>query len=80
MLILLWHVPPTLNTVADQEHPCTLDSSGLFEQDNAPCHTAKMVQEWFEEHNNEFEVLTWSPNSQDLNPVEHLWHVLEKQV
>ena len=35
-----------------------------------------MVQEWFEEHNNKFEVLTWPPNSQDLNPVEHLWDVL----
>jgi len=39
---------------------------GLFQQDNAPCHKAKMVQEWFEEHNNEFEVLTWPqfPRSQ----------------
>ncbi|KAK3557213.1 hypothetical protein QTP70_026124, partial [Hemibagrus guttatus] len=49
-------------------------------QDNAPCHKAKMVQEWFDEHNNEFEVLTWPPNSPDLNPIEHLWDVLDKQV
>ena len=53
---------------------------GLFQQDNAPCHKAKMVQEWFEEHNNKFEVLTWPPNSPDLNPIEHLWDVLDKQV
>uniref|UniRef100_A0A671S2R6 Integrin alpha-5-like n=1 Tax=Sinocyclocheilus anshuiensis TaxID=1608454 RepID=A0A671S2R6_9TELE len=39
-----------------------------------------MVQEWFEEHNNEFEVLTWPPNSPDLNPIEHLWDMLNKQV
>jgi len=44
----------------------------LFQQDNAPCHKAKMVQEWFEKHNNKFEVLTWPPNSPDLNPIEHL--------
>ena len=38
-----------------------------FSRVNASCHKAKMVQEWFEEHNNEFEVLTWPPNSPDLN-------------
>lgn len=31
------------------------------------------------EHNNEF-VLSWPPNSPDLNPVGHLWDVLNKQV
>ncbi|KAK3570976.1 hypothetical protein QTP86_031838, partial [Hemibagrus guttatus] len=36
--------------------------------------------EWFDEHNNEFEVLAWPPNSPDLNPIEHLWDVLDKQV
>lgn len=28
---------------------------------------------------NEFEVLAWSPNSPDVNPVEHLWDLLAKQ-
>ena len=27
----------------------------------------------------QFEVLTWHPNSPDLNPIEHLWDVLDKQ-
>ncbi|KAK3537253.1 hypothetical protein QTP70_005482 [Hemibagrus guttatus] len=49
-------------------------------QDNAPCHKAEMVQEWFDEHNNQFEVLTPPPNSPDLNPTQHLWDVLDKQV
>ncbi|KAK3549510.1 hypothetical protein QTP86_002481 [Hemibagrus guttatus] len=44
-----------------------------------PSYKAKMVQEWFDEHNNEFEVLT-CPNSTDLNTIEHLWDVLNKQV
>ncbi|KAK3561847.1 hypothetical protein QTP86_017492, partial [Hemibagrus guttatus] len=42
-----------------------------FLQDNAPCHKAEMVQE--------FEVLTRPPNFQDLNPIKHLWEVLDKQ-
>ncbi|KAK3539129.1 hypothetical protein QTP86_026698, partial [Hemibagrus guttatus] len=49
-------------------------------QDNAPCHKAEMLQEWFDDHNNQFEVLTPPPNSPDLNPVQHLWDVLDKQV
>ena len=44
------------------------------------CWETKMVQEWFEEHNNEFGVLTWPPNSPGLNPIKHLWDVLDKQV
>ncbi|KAK3570978.1 hypothetical protein QTP86_031835, partial [Hemibagrus guttatus] len=73
-----------LSNVADHVHPFMEtvfpDGCGLFQQDNAPCHEAKMVQEWFDEHNNEFEVLAWPPNSPDLNPIEHLWDVLDKQV
>ena len=73
-----------LSIVADHVHPFMETvfpgGSGLFQQDNVPCHKAKMVQEWFEEHNNEFEVLTWPPNSPDLNPIQHLWDVLNKQV
>ncbi|KAG5841041.1 hypothetical protein ANANG_G00195380 [Anguilla anguilla] len=70
--------------VADQVHPFMATvfpgGSGLFQQGNAPCHTAKIVQEWFEEHDKEFMVLPWPPNSPDLSPIEHLWDVLEKQV
>ena len=73
-----------LNVVADHVHPfmATLfpDRSGLFQQDNVPCHTSKILQEWFEEHDDEFKVLPYPPNSADLNPVHHLWGVLEKQV
>ncbi|MCI4389452.1 hypothetical protein PGIGA_G00098170 [Pangasianodon gigas] len=73
-----------LNFVADQVHLFMAmvfpNGSGLFQQDNAPCHTAKIVQEWFEEHDKEFKVLTWPPNSPYLNLIEHLWDVLDKQV
>ncbi|KAK3560338.1 hypothetical protein QTP86_006422 [Hemibagrus guttatus] len=73
-----------LSIVADHVHPFmeTLFPDGcvLFQQDNAPCHKAEMVQEWFDDHNNQFEVLTPPPNSPDLNPIQHLWDVLDKQV
>uniref|UniRef100_A0A671YBG6 Tc1-like transposase DDE domain-containing protein n=1 Tax=Sparus aurata TaxID=8175 RepID=A0A671YBG6_SPAAU len=73
-----------LNILADQVHPFIQtvfpDGSGFFQRDSTPRHTAKIVQEWFEEHNDEFTVLTWPPNSSDLNPIEHLWDVLNKQV
>ncbi|MCI4375917.1 hypothetical protein PGIGA_G00114930 [Pangasianodon gigas] len=78
------HVDVTLTRTTDQVHPFMAtafpNGSGLFQQDNAPCHTAKIVQEWFEEHDKEFKVLTWPPNSPDLNLIEHLWYVLDKQV
>lgn len=35
------------------------DGHGLIQQDNVPCQKAKMLHEWFEEHN-EFEVLTYA--------------------
>lgn len=36
------------------------DGSGLFQQDNALCQSAKTVQEWFVEHDEEFKVLSRS--------------------
>ena len=56
------------------------DGSGLFQQDNAPCHTEHIVREWFEEHDEVFTVLPWPPIYPDLNPIEHLWDVLDRQV
>ena len=65
-----------LSVVADHVHPFMEkvfpDGCGLFQQDNTPCHKAKMVHEWFEERNNVFEGLTWPRNSPDLNPIKHM--------
>ncbi len=51
-----------------------------FQQDNAPCHKAQIIPDWFLEHINVFTLLKWPPQSPDLNPVEHLWDVVEREI
>jgi len=55
-------------------------SDGKFQQDNSPCHKARIISNWFLEHGNEFTVLKWPPQSPDLNPIEHLWDVVEQEL
>ncbi|GFV01704.1 transposable element Tcb1 transposase [Trichonephila clavipes] len=52
----------------------------LYQDDNAPIHTAKIVQEWFAEHEGEEGHLDWPPQSPDLNIIEHLWGYLESKL
>ena len=42
----------------------------VFQQDNAPVHTASVVTEWFEQHN--IQVDEHPPYSPDLNPIQHV--------
>ncbi|GFU73946.1 transposable element Tcb2 transposase [Trichonephila clavipes] len=51
----------------------------LYQDDNAGIHTAKIVQEWFAEHEGEVGHLDW-PQSPDLNIIEHLWGYLESKL
>ncbi len=51
-----------------------------FQQDNAPCHKAQIISDWFLEHDNEFTLLKWPPKSTELNPIKHLWDVVEREI
>ncbi len=50
-----------LSIVADHVHPFMTtvysSSGGYFQQDNASCHKAQIISDWFLEHDNEFTLL-----------------------
>jgi len=72
-----------LRIVADHVHnfmTTVYPSYGYFQQDNAPCHKAQIISDWFLEHDNEFTLLKWAPQLPDFNPIEHLWDVVEREI
>ncbi len=53
-----------LSIVADHVHHFMTTVNHLlmyFQQDNAPCHKAQIISDWFLEHDDEFTLLKWPP-------------------
>ena len=51
---------------------------GIFQQDNAPVHTAKVSRKIFAAKR--VKVLPWPAYSPNLNPIENLWSIMETQL
>lgn len=59
------------NNIAGQVHPFIktmhLVDYCIYVQNNTICHAFQIVREEFQEHSNEFQVMSWRPNSPDMN-------------
>ena len=66
------HLLPSLEESGILEEDC------IFQQDNDSKHTAKKTKQWMKD--NDIALLDWPPQSPDLNPIEHLWDHIKKQL
>ncbi|GFV48691.1 transposable element Tcb2 transposase [Trichonephila clavipes] len=86
----LVHVPTSRNVIwniellGDYLHTFMMLSyahgNGVFQQDNCTSYRYRLDTGWLDEHYSNFSVINWPPKSPDLNPIEHLWDVLEQGV
>lgn len=58
--------------------PTFVEEDWIFMQDNARVHIYHKVPEWLAE--NRIEVMKWPPYSPNLNPIEHIWPILQNNL
>ncbi|GFY36691.1 DDE_3 domain-containing protein [Trichonephila clavipes] len=54
--------------------------NGIFQQNNVSCQKARIVLERFEEHKNEFRLISWPPNSADINLIGNIGVFIVRQL
>lgn len=55
--------------------PGLINGTQYFQQDNASCHKADIVLNWFQARN--IRCLEWPPQSADLNIIEDIWNFMK---
>ena len=55
-----------------------LNDHFIFQQDNALCHKSAFTARFMSE--NQINLLEWPAQSPDLNPIEHVWDFMKKQI
>jgi len=53
-------------------------ANAIFQQNLTPCHKSKSTKNWLTERN--IEILPWSANFSDLNPIENVWNDIKKAI
>jgi transposase len=71
--LLVTYLVPFMNSL--EEHGIM---NTMFQQDNAPIHKARRTMAYLNQQT--FQTMEWPPSSPDMNPIEHLWAVLKKEL
>jgi hypothetical protein len=67
------------NVAIPSAHYLGYGDSYFSQDDGAPCHRARQVNVWKQEHDIT-DIGQWPPQSLDLNPIENLWYDLKCSV